>query len=223
MLTDEEKAIMLKQRDQIAESINRFTGNLHVATTTLMISSVAFAVFVKEATEASLLTPLAVFAIIQFFILLILYIMGIVIASNNDRQYIAAIDSYLRDKAGIQGLFFHGELSRRHTMGFQSLFGWVMVTTAVAASVLCGGIVLSPNVRNMVSMLGTGYVAAIIIEILGILVLIIINAVFKLVKRYGVERDCYEYLCGNWDYIKHRRKKEIVDKVEILPIDKDAV
>ncbi|MBQ7278427.1 MAG: hypothetical protein IJR17_04415 [Clostridia bacterium] len=67
-------------------------------------------------------TPLFRFIIIQFIVITGITITAFLINTNINRDYIIAIDEFLKDNYGIKVLFNNGELSRKHTTGFREAF-----------------------------------------------------------------------------------------------------
>ena len=139
----EEYELLLKQREQLIQSIWQTTKSFHTAVfSSLTALSAVLAVLFQMEVK---LSAWYLFLSAQLVIGLFFFVAGLLFSANCDRDYIRAIDVYLRQRYQVRVPFYQGELSYRHinhpTSPFAKLttFGGVTVVLLLACSVAVRG------------------------------------------------------------------------------------
>lgn len=137
----EEYKLLLRQREILLDTIHKTYGSFHTAvfSSLTVLSAVLTLLFYLD-------RPLSVwylFLLVQVVMGLFFFVAGLLLSTNRDRDYVRAIDTYLRETYQIKRLFYQGELSYRHINHVSGRFSWLTTAGGVAAALLliCGLVV----------------------------------------------------------------------------------
>lgn len=136
--TAEEYQLLLKQREALLNSIWNTTKSFHTAVFSSL--TVLSAVLTLLFSVGKPLSAWYLFLLAQVVMGLFFFIAGLLFSANCDRDYIRAIDTYLRETYQIKRLFYQGELSYRHINHVSSRFSWLTTAGGGAAALflICG-------------------------------------------------------------------------------------
>lgn len=134
----EEYQLLLKQREALLNSIWNTTKSFHTAVFSSL--TVLSAVLTLLFSVGKPLSAWYLFLLAQVVMGLFFFIAGLLFSANCDRDYVRAIDTYLRETYQIKRLFYQGELSYRHINHVSGRFSWLTTAGGVAAALLliCG-------------------------------------------------------------------------------------
>jgi len=134
----EEYNQLIEQRKLLIDSITTFTKAFHTAVFSV-VGTLLIAIPIANGISDETSKSWAMFLIIELFLAAIIFIMMLLFTTNNDRDYIRAIDQYIKEKYDVKTLFYHGELGYRHINKTSSSFSRqtliVGIIVAIAAFV----------------------------------------------------------------------------------------
>lgn len=123
---DETVELLLQQRKDLEQNMSDMYQNMFkiiVAVIALIGTMFAANKWLSDDPAISFWnTPLFRFIIVEFVVITGITITAFLINTNINRDYIIAIDEFLKEKYGIKVLFNNGGLSRKHTTGFKETF-----------------------------------------------------------------------------------------------------
>jgi fumarate reductase subunit D len=190
----EEYNQLIEQRKLLIDSISSFTKAFHTALFSVVGTLlVAIPIAIGISNEKS--KSLAVFGIVELFLASLVFIMMLLFTTNHDRDYIRAIDQYIKDKYGVKTLFYQGEVSYRHINKTNSSFS---IQTIIAGCIV-GAAVLAAAVYYSVVVLGFFkryplFSWVVLAELIGIIAMIASNFVYKSSGNSKYYDDCLKYL-----------------------------
>lgn len=203
-----ELELLLKQRDQLVKDNQDFVGYFYKA----LFACISF-IGVGLSLHASFQdVPQLLFItlIVGFFLSYLIYFL--LISTNNNRDYIRAIDVYISEKYGVSRLFFHGELSFQH-INHKSVFTvfTTITATVAAAAILAVFIFVFVNYAarqanySLAELCRQNYVYLIIIvlQFVFLFFFIIENLRYKKTGKSQYYSDCLKFLRkGGYDGIR---------------------
>ncbi len=191
----ENYVVLLEQRRQIINEIDGNKKSFHTAIfsiLTFISANLITAIFANEK-----IPFVFVFLAFQVVLALACYVIGLLLAMNNDRDFIRAIDNYIEEVYGVDALFFQGEL---HYRIINKKSNFTYVTTLSGGIIFCslavvGIIYFEEIVQLIVQYFPFGVL--LIVELIGILIIIFRNYRYKKTGKSKIREDCYEFLYRN--------------------------
>lgn len=206
--TDKELELLLNQREVIVEAIKTNIDNMVkiiVAVVPVLITILLTYIFSFDK------NPLIRIIGVEMLIILILTVSAFLFNANIYRDYICAIDKYLREKYKIYSLIFEGELSRKHVTGFLGVFPMTTNLIGWSAAVLVG-FTISIIIYSDWGYYYAHHIYFFLIGLLGLQVVLFIfilaaNIFRKTGRNTKILDDCYEYIGGKNSDNKQNRMK----------------
>ena len=203
----EEYNQLIEQRKLLIDSITNFTKAFHTAVFSVVGTLlVAIPIVIGLSDEKS--QALAVFLIIELGLGALFFIMMLLFTTSNDRDYIRAIDQYIKEKYDVKTLFYQGEMSYRHinktdsSFSIQTLFaGLIVAVAALTAIISFRAVIWVFFMRYLL------YCLIVLVTAAGILAVIARNFVYKSSGKSNYYNDCIAYLrAGKYSDPPERRK-----------------
>lgn len=190
----EKKDLLIKQREQLVGNIEKLNVALHTLFFTLITLVSSLSVLLYTTFKLNELTS---FILSQFIIILTIFVIAIIFAENNNRDYIRAIDDYLEEIFGIDVMIRQSHIDRRHIIGWRSKFSMLMILLACVSAIS----VVTFIVVFIWSYINTNvlFVFILLLEAIALLFLIILNIIDKGSKNTQVYLEVREYLFRNID------------------------
>ena len=193
---------LIMQRNQLVDALSvvNDTYRRTVLGFIASLASIAATYFLQQSKGQSNY-KMVLLILMQVIILLVIFIEVLLITGNTKRYYICAIDDYIYKAYGISGLFYQGNLSRKHTIGFGSMYS----VTSTVFGVLFVGIISWIIVKTKVHILvfhDIHYMVVLVAETIIVMAGIIINMANKVIqKTKGMNsikayKDCYDSIKG---------------------------
>ena len=194
-IEQEKYNVLLEQRRQIIDGIGVNQKSFHTSIfsiLTFVSANYITVIFAKEP-----IPPIFVFLAIQVAIALGCYVMGLLVAMNNDRDMIRAIDKYIEENYGIDTLLFQGEIhyqiiNRKSNFTFiTGLSGGIIFLAFGGMVVFLGNEILQFIIRY--PLLGICFFA----ELMGIGIIVINDYIYGRTGKSKIKDDCYKFLKRN--------------------------
>lgn len=204
---EEEYTLLLKQRDQLMASIQQTTKSFHTTVfSTLTALSAALALMFRLNQS---LPPWYLFLIIQLLLGIFFFVIGLLFCMNNDRDYIRAIDTYLKEEYEIKILFYQGELSYQHINHMSSPFSKLTSAGAIIIGLLVLGI-LTIRWKEIVeiSALYPVYTVLVVVELLIAAAFVINNIHYKLTSKSKFYSETLAFLRNSHSVSPMHKKNE---------------
>ena len=144
---ENEYNLLLKQREQLIGSIQQANKSFHTAVfSALTVLSMVLTLLFHSNDP---LSGWYLFLLAQVVLGLFFFVAGLLFSTNNDRDYIRAIDAYLRERYQVKVLFYQGELSYRHInhVGSAFMVSYPLPTLLVLLEIVVGILFLVRNFR----------------------------------------------------------------------------
>jgi hypothetical protein len=194
---DEEYKLLIEQRRMLVQDIEMFNKAFHTALfSTLTVIVAAVAIFYSDIVEASpQVRRIFLFVLIQIVFGILWLIMQILSASNTDREYIRAIDDYIRETYKIKALFYQGDLTFHHVNKIGSSFSIKNFVPVLIIVLICAGIICHNHSEVLAMAKASPFFATIVLlEIAGTTVFAMRRLRYKKNGKSEYYEDCYIFL-----------------------------
>jgi len=191
--SEKELEYLIMQRNLIYQSILEFTKTFQKVVLGVFASFTGIFTLLFQSEKPIDLVVYFIYS--QLFFGVSYFVMGLLFANNNDREYIKAIDTYIKEKYNIKTLFYQGELSVKHISRIDSPFSKITLVGGVAAILI--GIAVLAFLLNLQTDIIIKYPlqsTVIIIEIVIASVLIFKNWRYKANGKSKYYTDCINFL-----------------------------
>ena len=190
---ENEYNLLLKQREQLIGSIQQANKSFHTAVfSALTVLSMVLTLLFHSNDP---LSGWYLFLLAQVVLGLFFFVAGLLFSTNNDRDYIRAIDAYLRERYQVKVLFYQGELSYRHINHVGSAFSMLTTAGAVVTGLLlaCGLVLRWAEIQSIMVSYPLPTLIVLLEIVVGILFLVR-NFRYKLTARSSYYSDTLEFL-----------------------------
>ena len=183
-------ALML-QRQQIVTNILETEKSFHqVFIAAVTVLSAAASILLTMNLSSKLY-----FVFTQALFLFLLFLMGLFSSMNNNRDYIRAIDAYVKERFDVHLLFYQGEISFKHINGFKSGFSFITLMGGVFAVVLFTVLIVRDFKVVVEFFSNTATLIIVSIEVIVIMFIILRNFVYyKITGKSKYYDDCIDSL-----------------------------
>lgn len=131
--TDIEFDLLISQRDQLSKDLTITDSTFQK---TILALFAGFITLIASSTLEIINNEMFVLLMIQIIMLLAIFI-GLLLTSGNMQRYcISAIDQYIKEKYGINRLFYQGEFGASITIGKNSIFPYLTFASLVISILL---------------------------------------------------------------------------------------
>ena len=211
-ILEEEYRLLFEQRNMLFEDIKLMLRSFHTSVfSALAFLGIVVTLVIRDNVLEGQYASIIIFGSIQIILAIVTFIIILLITTNNDRDYIRAIDRYIKEKYSIKTLFYNGELSHLHINNTGSSFFSQTLGAGILIVVLFLSVII-PN-RDFLHSLFTQHTlfsTIIIIEVIAIAFMVLKNFIYKFIGKSDFYEDCYDYLIsgGDIELIKDKKKRK---------------
>lgn len=194
-IEQEKYNVLLEQRRQIIEGIDGNKKSFH--TSIFSILTFVSANYITTIIAGENMPPLLVFVAIQVVMALGCYVLGLLVAMNNDRDMIRAIDKYIEENYGIDTFLFQGEMHYR-IINRKSNFTFITGLSAGIVFIVFLGtvIVLRKEIWRFI-LCNPWWGVCFFVELIGIGIVVLNEYIYGRTGKSKIKDDCYDFLKRN--------------------------